>query len=324
MSDDDDDNRCYLKKPEGLETWGDVIPAESVFTVELNVNFRGSEIRSSEQLGFKLDRFFGSDVFFKDIKVTRPRAYFLYQVVVDTENLITLVNHDNYGKFEGDYTIEVVSYFLNKTVDGTVEDVLDTPMKMYEGFKVRAGEENELVITMRRGPNSYDAPAKGMQTFRIFSDLSEVTKVLEHFNLGGKVTRVSKATPSIPTLAIALTRPVEEWQDSIFEEPIRVYYPSPQSMDTGSSELWAHLRLDKNQRTKRITIEGIDGRANLDEIRHKLSYHGVIKSELTPTIWTSDDNAVMRNVRNGDLTVTMDLTYELNYLIMGRTAFRVT
>ena len=322
--DDDEENRCYWP-PEGPKTWEEAVPRDKTFTVELNVQFRGVEITSTEQLRYKLDSFFGTDVCFKDIKVSKPRAYVLHQVVMDTENLMLLVKHDNYGKFENDYTIEVVSYRINKSTEGLVEDCVDSPMRLCEKVRARDGDEKELEIVMRRGPNPSDPPAKGMQTFRLLSELSEVTKILQHFNLVGKVTRVSRATPSIPTLAIEMTDTVEIWQDLINEEPMLVYKPTQQSMDSGRvSELWAHLRLDKNQRSKRVTIEGIVGRASLEEVKHKLSYHGEIKSEMTPVIWTSEDTEEMKNVKNGDLAVTIDLIYEINYLVIGRADFRVT
>ena len=318
-----DDENLFLKIPERSETWEEVIPYNSTFTVELNVKFRGEEIKTTDQLGFKLDKLFGREVWFKDVNVSRPRAYFVFQVVLDSKNLLALVKHENFGKFEGDYTVELISYKFNKTGSGTVEEVEDTPLKRFEGFAAREGEEKELVITMRRGSNPSDAPAKGMQTFRILTELAEVTKILKHFNLIGKVTRVSKATPAIPTLAIALKLNLEDVIDTLNEEPMLVYNPSPQSRDTGSTELWAHLRLNKNQLTKRVTIEGIFGRASIEEIRHKLSYHGKIRGELTATTWTRDEDEEMVNVENGDLSLNMDIVYELNYLIMGRTAYRV-
>ena len=62
MSDDDDDNNVIdlisLKKPQGFETWSEVIPQGSLFTVELNVNFKGDEVRSTDQLRNKLERLF--------------------------------------------------------------------------------------------------------------------------------------------------------------------------------------------------------------------------------------------------------------------------
>ena len=324
MCGDDDEENRRLKQPEGDEKWEDVIPVNGVFTVELNVNFRGAEIRSTEQLRYRMDGLF-PQISFKDICVTKPRSFHVYQVVLDTENLVELVNHPNYGMFEGDYTVKVLSYMFNKTNDGTVEEIVDSPMKSFTGFKARVGEEKELVIVMRRGPNPTDAPARGMQTFRIFSELTEVTRVLDHFNLLGKVTRVSQATPSIPTLAVALKMPVEFLQangELVNVEPMRVYNPSPQSIESGHSELWAHLRLD--QKTKRIVIEGINGRANMQEVRHKLTFHGELKGGIAPTIWTADENEALAGVEKGDVAVSIDLEYEINYLIMGRTAFRVS
>ena len=330
MSDDDDDNNVIdlisLKKPQGFETWSEVIPQGSLFTVELNVNFKGDEVRSTDQLRNKLERLFSPDVRFNDINVTKPRSYYIYKVVLDTENMTAFVNHGSYGVFEGDYTIDIIEYKFNYTDNGTVENFVDSPMKRYEGFKRRDGGdyEHELVITMRRGGNASDAPARGMQTFRILSNMTEVTKILGHFNLLGKVKRVSKATPAVPTLAVRLTLPLEQIGGTINESPVRVYNPSPQSMQQGSTELWAHVRLDRNQQTKRLTIEGINGRSDLQEVEHKLSYHGTLKSELTPTFWTTDDSEEMVNVEDGGIAVTMDLHFELNYLVMGRTAYRVS
>ena len=320
MSDDDEFN-LFLKLPEGEQTWEEVIPKDKVFTVTLDVSFRGEEIRTSGQFSIKLARLFSPHVFFNDIKVTRPSAYFRYQVVLDTENMIKLVNNKNYGIFKNDYNITVMSYKVNLTEDGKVAEEECTPMRRVEQMKMRDGAENELVITMRRGGSPADAPARGMMTFNLLSDRKEVTRILEHFNLIGHVKRVSKATPSIPTLAISLHTSVEDLQDQITVEPMMVYDPTFQS---GNSELWAHIKIDRNQQVRRLTIEGIAGRADLLEAKHRLAYHGSLMSELTPVIWTNDVDEAMCGVENGDITVSVDLKYELNFLILGRTAFKVS
>ena len=54
------------------------------------------------------------------------------------------MNHPNYGMFEGDYTVKVLSYMFNKTNDGTVEEIVDSPMKSFTGFKARVGEEKQF------------------------------------------------------------------------------------------------------------------------------------------------------------------------------------
>ena len=71
------EERSYLKIPEGAETWEEVIPVNSTFTMELNVKFSWEEIKSSDQLRFKLDKLFGRDVWFKDVNVAslEPTSY---------------------------------------------------------------------------------------------------------------------------------------------------------------------------------------------------------------------------------------------------------
>ena len=96
MCGDDDEENRRLKQPEGDEKWEDVIPVNGVFTVELNVNFRGAEIRSTEQLRYRMDGLF-PQISFKDICVTKPRSFHVYQVVLDTENLAELVNRASRG-----------------------------------------------------------------------------------------------------------------------------------------------------------------------------------------------------------------------------------
>jgi len=313
-----------LKMPLGDESWNDVIPEDCWFTADLVIEFRGEVVRTGQQLRTKLDTLFGQDVIFTDMGVSRSGTFFRYQVVLDSVNLAKLTSHDNYGRFEGDYTVEIMRYRFNRTEEGTVERDLESPLKRMTKAPVRAGQEKELVITMRRGPNPTDAPARGMQSFRILTEMTEVKKILGHFNLLGRVTRVTKATPVIPTLVIGLEQNVEEVKDSIEELPLRVYNPSPQSRFSGSTELWAHLRIDKDQFAKRVTIEGVKGRANLDEIRHKLSYHGEIKAELAPGVWTRVEGEELANVENGDLVFMVDIIYELNFIITGRTAFKVS
>ena len=55
-----------------------------------------AEIRSTEQLRYRMDGLF-PQISFKDICVTKPRSFHVYQVVLDTENLAELVNRASRG-----------------------------------------------------------------------------------------------------------------------------------------------------------------------------------------------------------------------------------
>ena len=104
------------------------------------------------------------------------------------------------------------------------------------------GDPYELTITVREGPHKTDTPDTGEGTYRLLSDGKQVGNVLAHFNLAGKVVRVTKPTESRPTLQIRLKETLSQLKSDglLNAEPLRIRRALP-SREGNNPELWAHL-----------------------------------------------------------------------------------
>ena len=295
------------------------------YSLDLEVAFRGDPIRNDLALKRKLDSLFDWNITFIQVKVARRGSSFAHQVVVDKQNFIAFRNSTSYGEFPGDYTIRVKGFHVNPINDENPFITPDSPVKLASyAQKVKEGSENELTITIRRGKEASDQPAKGLVVFNLLSDMSEVIKIIDHFNLGGRITKVAKPTPGIPTLEIKLTDTLQNLvnQEVINKDPILIYDPTPQSKAAGNTALYAHARIDTGISPRRVLIEGVSGRVDQDELKHLLSYHGEIISELQPQIWSQE--GPLAGVENGDMVCIMRLKVELGYAIINNQAFKVT
>ena len=295
------------------------------YSLDLEVVFRGDLIRNDLALRRKLDSLFDWNITFIQVKVARRGSSFSHQVVVDKQNFIAFRNSTSYGEFPGDYTIRVKGFYINPINDENPFITPDSPVKLASyAQKVKEGSENELTITIRRGKEASDQPAKGMAVFNLLSDMTEVIKIIDHFNLGGRITKVAKPTPGIPTLEIKLTDTLQNLvnQEVINNDPILIYDPTPQSMAAGNTALYAHARIDTGISPRRVLIEGVSGRVDQDELKHLLSYHGEIVSELQPQIWSQE--GPLAGVENGDMVCIMRLKVELGYAIINNQAFKVS
>ena len=298
---------------------------ELLYTLDVIAVFKGENIRSEEQLSRKMEILF-DNVNTVNIMAVRDGWNTRFKMVVDKRNFMTLICHDNLGSFEDDYDFLISDFHPNLEGNTSCYREPDTPLKMVEKFNNIDGQNRELTITIRRGTDPTDRPAFGMKTYNLMSDPKEVIKVLEHFNLVGKVARVTKAAPNRPTLQIKLTASVLETFDlNNYMDPCSIYRPSPQSIEAGETELWAHLHRSGDNQRKRLTIEGVDGVSDLEEIKHRLSYHGELLTDLQPRFWESNDDelAGLTRIPNGDITVFMKLNIELNYVIIGRDSFKM-
>ena len=304
----------------------DSLSDELFYTLDLIVVFKGENIRSEEQLSRKMEVLF-DNVSYVSAMVVRDGWNTRFKMVVDKQNFMYLILHSNFGSFEDDYDFLISDFHPNLDGNTSCYKVPDTPLKMVERFNDIDGHNKELTITIRRGLDPTDKPAFGLKTFNLMSDPREVIKVLKHFDLVGKIARVTKATPQRPTLQVKLTASVLETFDlNNYMDPCSIYRPSPQSAEAGETELWAHLHRSGDNQRKRLTIEAVDGVADLDEIKHRLSYHGEMLTDLEPRYWESNDDelAGLCKIPNGDYSVFMKLKIELNFVIIGRDAFRVT
>ena len=189
---------------------------------------------------------------------------------------------------------------------------------------MKKGSENELTITIRSGPKATDPPARGLTGFNILNDKNELVSLLKHFNLLGQVTQVSKPTPGIPTLEIKLNDTLQNMvnQDIITREPHMLYNPSPQSLTSGSTALFVHVRIDPGLSPRRILIEGVKGRVDMTELKHILSYHGETLTDLQPQVWAKD--GPLKDIENGDIACSIKLKIELGFIPMNNNVFKVT
>ena len=321
------ENVALLMDPDpGKSKLSESLSDELLYTLDVTAVFKGEIIRSEEQLSRKMEALF-DNVSLVNIMAVRDGWNIRFKMVVDKRNFMNLICHDNFGSFENDYDFLISDFHPNLDGNTTCYRAPDTPLKMVDKFNNIDGQNKELTITIRRGTDPTAKPAFGLKTFFLMSDPKEVIKVLEHFELVGKVARVTKASPQRPTLQIKLTASVLETFDSTnYMDPVAIYRPSPQSVEAGETELWAHLRRSDDNQRKMLTIEGVDGIVDLDEIKHRLSDQGELLTDLQPRYWESneDELAGLCRIPNGDVSVFMDLNIELNYVIIGRDAYRVT
>ena len=62
---------------------------------------------------------------------------------------------------------------------------------------------------------------------------------------------------------------------------------------------------------------------DLEQVKHRLSYHGEIVSDLEPMVWI-DPLERHVGIANGDIRVFMKIKIEFNFLLFGRDAFKVS
>ena len=292
----------------------------ALYSINIDAFFKGEIIRSDQSFMMKLESLFHG-VRVRSAKVTRIGDRTEYQAVVDKDAFLSLIRHNSYGVFRGDYKLEITDFCVN---EGDIIVTPESPLKLAPAKKEVDGLDQELTITMRRGKEPTDRPAPGMQTFNLMTDPNEVFRILEHFELEGKVTRCTKATPQRPTLQIRLTDSVEKlFTEEYHKEPCLVYNPSPQSVATGATQLWAHMHISSQNLPKRVVIEGIDGLVDLEEVKHRLSYQGEVISDLEKMVW-KDPQMRFTNVANGDICVFMKIRVEFNYLLFGRDSYKVS
>ena len=299
---------------------------QDLYLLDLDVDFTGETIRTENQLYNKLESLIDG-VSYRDIKVTRQDDTFISHVVVNKSNFLDFIRHANYGVFLGDYKL-VIRDFLEYGED---EEEVKVSMEHDDVLKTTPvenmvdGMDLELTVTIRRGREPSDRPARGMQTFNLMSDPAEVVKILKHFKIEKKITRVTKATPQRPTLQIRLTDPVSElFGEDEYRHPCLIYDPTPQSVASGASQLWAHLHASSENVSKRVVVEGIHGVVPLPDVEHRLSYHGDLLSPPEPLLWIEDEENLLSDIPNGNICVYMNLKFELNYLVFGRESFRVS
>ena len=304
-----------------------VLDDDGFYSLDLDVYFKGETIRTERQLYGKLESLF-EGLRYRDLRVTRQGNDFHSQAVVDKENFLGIIRNNNYGVFDGDYTFVIKDFqeFVAEDEDTTATHGHDeNVLKPTPAENIVDGMNEELTITVRRGPDPTDRPARGLQTFNLMSDPAEVIKVLKHFKIEKKISRVTKPTPQRPTLQVRLTSSVDQlFGEDEYIQPCLIYDPTSQSMEAGYTQLYAHLHSSSESLARRIVIEGIHGIINLSDVKHRLQYHGELISDIKPLFWNLDGEDCLSGIPNGEVCVFMKLKYEINYLVFGRESFRVT
>jgi hypothetical protein len=294
------------------------------YSVDVDLSFKGERINSDGALHRRLGSLF-TEIKFTDAKVIRRGSHIKYRVVLDKENFINFSQSESMGIFEGDYSARILGFYANDDDEEVAYIEPDTPIKKTRTYTdaLRKGEKNDLTITIRRGRHETDMVARGWNTYNILSEPKEVVKILDHYNLTPYITSVTKPTPAIPTLEIKLLKTIRaiRTEKGINEEPLLIYDPTPQMKAAGSSELWAHARLDNTTPPKRVKIEGIVGRIEKEDLQHELNYFGEV---MTTTLLTWGGDGPLKDIPNGDVAVYMKLETEINFLIFGATAYKVS
>ena len=137
--------------------------------LDVTAIFKGENIRSVDQLSRKMELFF-NNVTPVDMMAVRNGPHTTFKIVVNKLNFLNLICHDNYGTFEDDYELFISNFYLNSDGSSSCYRLPDSPLKMVERFNNIDGSNRELTVTIRRGKNPTDQPARGMQTYHLMSD----------------------------------------------------------------------------------------------------------------------------------------------------------
>ena len=292
---------------------------DSMITCDLGVWFRLERVSSSYSFQRKMVSLFPG-VNFENITVLRKGGDINYRVVLSKKNLTNLLNSSNIGSFEDDYSITINAFYVNSDENSEFDAVgPETPLKVVDQHKKT--DDNVLHIDLKKSSEKNSQLARGVLTYNLLSDFTEIENILEHFNIEmSDVEALIKPTPAIPSLLVVLKKKLTEWtkEKDIRRDPYLLYQPAPQSERMGRTQIWAHINLEDNQFDRRVTIEGIFKRVSNEEIMHTLSYNGEVLSSLKPLTWKGTD------IPNGDLVVDMKIHNEFTFIMFKGEAYKVS
>ena len=292
---------------------------DQMITCDLGVWFRLERVSSSYGFQRKMVSLFPG-VNFKTMTVLRKGGDIYYRVVLSKKNLTNLLNSSNLGSFEDDYSITINSLYVNSDENSELDaGGPDTPLKAVEQHKKM--DDNVLHIDLKKSSEKNSQLARGVLTYNLLCDFTEIENILEHFNIEkSDVEALIKPTPAIPSLLVVLKKKLSEWikETDVRRDPYLLYKPAPQSERMGRTQIWAHINLEDNQFDRRVTIEGIFKRVSNEEIMHTLRYNGDVLSSLKPLTWKGTD------IPNGDLVVNMKIHNEFTAIMINGEAYKVT
>ena len=298
--------------PDKLEL-EEALKNDDLYMLDLKLDLSGEPIRSEAQLSYKMNSLF-KGICIRDATVINFEDNIFHQIVVDKPNFLVLIRHKNYGDQDGDCV--VINDFVVYGADDDDENVL----KKIQTSTSIDGLDKEITVTIRRGNDPMDSPARGLATYNLMAEQKTVIRILKHFKIDDKITRVTKCTPARPFLSIGLTEPL--LLDDQYKHPCLIFDPEPS--ETNSSQLWAHLHSTREDQPKRMVIEGIYGVVDLKEVEHRLNYQGDILSNLEPLTWNEDGEDCLSGIPNGNIKLDINLKYEINFIMFGKDAFRVS
>ena len=292
---------------------------DQMITCDLGVWFRLERVSSSFGFQRKMVSLFPG-VNFKTLTVLRRGGDTHYRAVLSKKNLTNLLNSPNLGSFEDDYAIVINSFYVNNDEDSEFDAAgPETPLKVVEQHKKT--EDNVIQIDLKKSSDKNSQPARGVLTYNLLCDFTEIENIMEHFNIEmSDVEALIKPTPAIPSLLVVLKKKLSEWikEKDVRRDPYILYQPAPQSERMGRTQIWAHINLEDNQFDRRVTIEGIFKRVSNEEIMHTLSYNGDLLSKPKPLTWKGTD------IPNGDLVVNMKIHNEFTFIMIKGEAYKVS
>ena len=294
------------------------IDDDQILTIDLNIWFRLERVGSNFSLERKMKSLF-QHVHFIECTVLRRAGDTFYRVSLDKENLILLLESPNLGYWADDYAISVSGFHINREEQNNEDKTPETPLKNVEPNK--GVDDNILKIDIKKGPEWNSLLARGVLTYNLLSDFTEIENILAHFNISmDHVQGLIKPTPAIPSVLVMLNSNLSDFlkKTNIKREPFLIYQPSPQSEKIGRSPLWAHAILENDQFDRKITVEGIYKRVSSQELVHTLSYSGDVLTSPQPLMWKGS------NLPNGDVVLNMRLHTELNFVIIKGEAYKVS
>ena len=289
-----------------------------LITLDLGVWFRLEKLNNNYSFSRKMISLF-PEVNFHDLKVLRKGGETQHRAVLSKRSLTKLLESANLGSFGDDYAITINCFYINEEDSEPNATGPETPLKVVESHK--KVDDNILQIDLKKSSEKNGQMARGVLTYNLLSNFTEIENILNHFNIDmADVEGLIKPTPAIPSLLVVLKKNFSEWikEADVRRDPYLLYQPAPQSERMGRTQIWAHITLEDNQFDRRVTIEGIYKRASNEEIIHTLSYNGEVLSPPKPLTWQRTE------IPNGDLVIDMRIRNEFTFIMIKGEAYKVS
>ena len=298
------------------------LPDSRHVRVDLDVHFVGETIRSDLALARKLELLF-PNVAFAKIKATRNGKFTSYYADLNADDFLIFIDETNIGAFS-DYTIIPKGFTVIPSTEGSrFNFTFDEHFPQPIDIKKPDPTTHDLVLEMKKGPDQFDPPARGLIGFNLLGNQNKLIEILQHFGLKDRITMASRGSPSDPTLRICLKQELGEVADIINDRPLKIYEASEQSKAAfNNRDIWVHAMIDPGIRPKRVHIEGAGGRMSIKTLVHLLSYHGDITAPLEAETWA--DDGPLAGILTGSYSCMMRIKLNFGYIFDNYNAFKIT